>query len=98
VPRNSCELAVEATEMAVLSIGTAACALVMGLVAAWYWYRSTQVVPAIGSSPESTPVSAEVLRAMREMARLNKLAAIWAAGAVVLDGLSSVVAVLARST
>jgi hypothetical protein len=84
--------------MTVASIIFALAALAFGLVAAWYWYESSQVElrPTWDTEPGDALLSqmgwmAGAMTAMTESARLNKLAALWTAGSVVLGAASIIV-------
>ncbi|CAE6820884.1 hypothetical protein R69658_05843 [Paraburkholderia aspalathi] len=88
-----------------MAIALAIGGLLSGLLAAWFWERSTRVrVEPLGGDPYAImPVEADLsnmwwwtaqFRANQEMARLNTLAARWTAAAVVLGTLSSVIGLL----
>ena len=73
-------------------------AFVVGLAAAWYWFRASQVKPmwfdAVSSEPEMLASAAagnvaSQFLAASEAARLNKLAAILTAIAVFLGTLGN---------
>jgi hypothetical protein len=91
--------------MKCISIGLAVCSLVFGLVAAFYWYRSSTVKPDPGWTRENPePVVPEIrqmvwnsaiLTAVTVSADLNKLAAIWTALSVALAGAASIFGSLA---
>ncbi|WP_247570115.1 hypothetical protein ACQZ3V_01950 [Ralstonia pseudosolanacearum] len=79
--------------------------LVFGLIAAWYWFRSTRVPidPLNGNPNAIMPVEPAVerlawlaaqFRANQEVGRLNTIAASLTAVAVVLSTASSVVGML----
>lgn len=85
-----------------LAIALAIGALTSGLLAAWFWERTTRVSvdPLDGDPHAIMPVLPELtnlwwwaaqFRADQEMGRLNTLAARWTALAVVLSGLSSLI-------
>ena len=70
-----------------------------GLIAAYYWYKSStiDVIPAWRTEPADTLQSeigwnAATMNAITESARLNKRASLWTAGSVVLTAASSFVA------
>jgi hypothetical protein len=86
----------------VLSISLALLSSAAGLVAAWFWYRSSQVpaVPpwaAVGGIEPGDPDLARsgwiaaLLESTQEAGRLNKVAALWTAASVAL-GVAAVVA------
>ncbi|MDG0024933.1 hypothetical protein [Trinickia sp. Y13] len=85
-----------------LAIALALGALTAGLLAAWFWERTTRVrVDLFASDPYAMPAAGTDIadpmwwtaqfRAEREIGRLNTLAARWTAAAVLLGTLSSVV-------
>lgn len=85
-----------------IAIALAIGGLIFGLLAAWFWERTTRVrFDPLGSDPYATVLPADVppnelwwtaqFRAEQEIARLNTLAARWTAAAVVLGTSSSVV-------
>ena len=76
--------------------------LVTGLVAARYWYLSSQVpvVPAWAAHGGIEPGNNEhsqsgwivaLMESARESGRLNKIASLWTAAAVVLGAATSIV-------
>jgi len=79
-------------------------AFVTGLIAARYWYRSTQVVidpgwslPGMGGyiepvDPELRQLDMNVAtdKAFQSASELNKIASYWTAASVALSGVSSV--------
>ena len=75
----------------------------VGMVAAWYWYRSSKVPypgKLHGVAPIGGPVTINtnpLLAAVQEGARLNKLAARWSAVAAFLVALSAMSEVFGRS-
>jgi phosphosulfolactate phosphohydrolase-like enzyme len=81
-----------------ISIVFAGCALVTGLVAAFYWRRSSEVVidpgwssePVIDDWKHAGWISA-ILVSSSEVASLNKIAARWSAAAAFFAGVSSFV-------
>lgn len=88
-----------------VALGLAAGSLIFGLIAAWYWLRSTRVPidPLDGNPNAIMPVVPELdrltwlaaqLRANREVGRLNAIAASLTAIAVVLSTASSVIGML----
>jgi hypothetical protein len=94
-----------------ISIALASLALLAGLIAAWYWYRSSQVdidpgwYPANPTGP-SEPVDPEQrqmdwtaakLKAFKEVAAWNKKAALWTAGSVGLSAASAIVGAFASN-
>lgn len=76
-------------------------ALVTGLLAAFYWYKSSNIEVDPGWTPTNPePVIQEhrdaawrtaTLRAMTESAKLNKKASLWTALSVALSGASAVI-------
>jgi hypothetical protein len=89
--------------MKVGGIVTAVAALIAGLIAAWYWYRSSkvQIEPMWPQGPMGLVEPGEVeasqggwiggtLLAFSASADLNSKAALWTAGSVVLAAISSV--------
>jgi hypothetical protein len=86
--------------MKCVSIGLAVGALATGLIAAWFWYRSSIVQPDPGwsvANPE--PVIPElrqmawntaILAANTKSSDLNKTAALWTALSVALSGAASI--------
>lgn len=85
-----------------IAIALASGGLISGLLAAWFWERTTRVpVDPLNGDPNAImPVLpaleqqawwAAQFRADQEIGRLNALAARWTAAAVVLGTLSSVV-------
>ncbi len=83
-----------------IAIALAIGGLISGLLAAWFWERTTRVpVDPLNGDPNAImpvlPVLAQQawwaaqFRADQEMGRLNTLAARWTAAAVVLSGVSS---------
>jgi hypothetical protein len=69
-----------------------------GMVAAWYWLRSTRVqatppwaqfggIERPGGDPEGWIVG--LLQAAKESAALNKVAAIWTAASVIFNSLAA---------
>ena len=85
-----------------IAIALAIGGLISGLVAAWFWERTTRVsVDPLNGDPHAImPVLPAIeqlawwaaqFRADQEIGRLNTLAARWTAAAVVLGALSSVV-------
>lgn len=88
-----------------VALGLAAGSLVFGLIAAWYWLRSTRVPidPLDGDPDAIMPVVSELeqltwlaaqFRANQEISRLNAIAASLTAVAVVLSTASSVIGML----
>lgn len=88
-----------------VALWLAVAGLVFGLVAAWYWFRSTRVPidPLNGNPNAIMPVEPAVerlawlaaqFRANQEVGRLNTIAASLTAVAVVLSTASSVVGML----
>lgn len=86
----------------IIAIALAIAGLTSGLLAAWFWARTTRVPvdPLDGDPHAIMPVLPELeqlawraaqFRADQEIGRLNTLAARWTAAAVVLGALSSVV-------
>jgi hypothetical protein len=82
--------------MRALAIIFAVAALGCGLTAAHYWYRSSIVETRLDSDFE--PVVEELhnrvwfsaaMKAASETARLNRIAALWTAAAVILGAASS---------
>jgi len=90
------------SEMKITSMALAICALFAGLLAAWYWYKSSVVklVPKTdgrfggGMATAPAPWVAGAIDAFAEAARLNKNASLWTAATVVLAALSSVAGTL----
>jgi hypothetical protein len=83
--------------MRALAIIFAVAALACGLTAAHYWYRSSIVEIRLDSGFE--PVVEELhnrvwfsaaMKAASESARLNRIAALWTAAAVILGTASSI--------
>ena len=85
-----------------VAIALALGGLTCGLLAAWFWERTTQVpVDPLNGDPSAIMPVLPVLeqqawwaaqfRADQEMGRLNTLAARWTAAAVVLSGVSSLI-------
>ena len=80
-------------------------ALVTGLVAAWRWYQSSQVplapgwtLPGQGGGIEPLDEACKaigwsmaILQSQAEAAALNRKAALWTAGSVLLGGLSAAI-------
>lgn len=67
-----------------------------GLIAAWFWYRASRVVAVpvrLGwvepGSPEATQWIGGLLAASNEVARLNKIAALWTAASVMIGVVSN---------
>ena len=82
------------------SVGLAIVGLAVGLVAAGYWYKSSQIEPEPGLEPAELEQAnaawiGAVLDAFRKSAELNKKASKWTAFAVILSGLSAVLGTLA---
>lgn len=88
-----------------IALGFAMGGLVFGLVAAWYWYRSTRVaIDPLNDDPDAImPVVPELeqlawlaaqFRANQEVGRLNTIAATLTAVAVVFSTASSVIGML----
>ena len=88
-----------------LAVALALGGLASGLLAAWFWEKSTRVpVDPLNGDPHAImPVEFDLsqmswwaaqFRANQQTGRLNVLAARWTAAAVVLGTLSSVVGVL----
>jgi hypothetical protein len=84
----------------IFSIFLAIIALVSGLIAAWYWYKSSKVPIDPGWSGPTEPVVPEqqqmdwtvaILKATREVADLNKTAALWTALSVAFAAASTIV-------
>jgi hypothetical protein len=81
------------------SILFASCALVTGLIAAVYWYRTStvKIEPSfhkrltISLDDQSLPWIAGIMNATSDAARLNKTAALWTCASVVFAGLSSII-------
>ena len=72
----------------------------LGLVAAVYWFRASAITP---TNTIETPTglagqswTAGILKAMKESARLNKLASIWTAGAVIAAAIASALGALSN--
>ena len=84
--------------MKCVSLFFAIFALISGLIAAWYWYRSSIVhiepswsmEPVIDDLKHSGWITA-IMKSASDAAYLNKRAAQWTALSVVLGGASSVV-------
>jgi hypothetical protein len=85
-----------------LTIALAIGGLTCGLLAAWFWARTTRVrVDLFAGDPYTMPAAGTDIadplwwtpqsRAEREIRRLNTLAAWWSAAAVVCGTLSAVV-------
>lgn len=91
--------------MKVVSIVLALLALAAGLLAAWYWRKSSKVlfVPAYPTetglaSPSFNQAEAwipAVINTFQKAGRLNMIAAQWTAAAVALGAAASVVGALA---
>jgi hypothetical protein len=91
--------------MKCVSISLAVCALVSGLVAAFYWYQSSIVKADPGWTRDNQePVVQElkqmawnsaILAASTTSADLNKTAALWTALSVALGGVANIVGSLA---
>lgn len=88
-----------------VALGLAAGSLVFGLIAAWYWLKSTWVPidPLDGDPNAIMPVVPELdqltwlvaqFRANHEVGRLNAIAASLTAVAIVLSTASSVIGML----
>ena len=85
----------------IASISLAVLALIAGLIAAHFWYRSTRVQDPAYPAFEPVETAGKVLAlqghaaqtdiAASEIARLNKNAAIWTTVAAILAALSSIV-------
>ena len=83
------------------SIALAVCAVVTGLIAAYYWYQSSKVQIDPGWTAEHPEPVVVELRQMdlnvaiykwaETAASLNKAAALWTALSVALAGASSIV-------
>ncbi|WP_454649890.1 hypothetical protein [Bradyrhizobium liaoningense] len=86
-----------------VSVGTALLGLGAGGLAAWYWYRASNVstapIWACGANPFE-PVDRELahmgeiaglVEGANESARLNKIAAQWTGVSIFLSALSTVV-------
>jgi hypothetical protein len=78
-----------------LSVLLACLGAVTGIVAAYYWYRSSQVsINPVWLTESGDPHASQsgwlaaTMGAFSESARLNKIAASWTAAAVVLNMLS----------
>jgi hypothetical protein len=74
--------------------------LVTGILAAWYWYRASQVTLKLPDTPQGEDIDLEILKAMAiwivkirtEIAwgnRLNKIAALWTAASVLLSAIGA---------
>ena len=86
----------------IIAIALASGGLISGLLAAWFWERTTRVPvdPLHGDPNAIMPVLpvleqqawwAAQFRADHEIGRLSTLAARWTAAAVVLSGVSSLI-------
>ena len=80
----------------VISIALALAALASGLLAAWYWYRSTKEVPvdtlrALYGGPEQSAMDgvSGLFETGLRAAKWNQKAAIWTAVTAVLSALSA---------
>jgi hypothetical protein len=79
-------------------------ALLTGLLAAWYWYKSSAVKVAPkadgrfggGMATAPAPWLAGAMDAFTEAARLNKNASLWTAASVVLAQLSSIAVLISN--
>jgi len=88
--------------MKAASVTLAICALFTGLLAAWYWYKSSvvKVVPKTdrrfggGMATAPAPWVAGAMDAFAEAARLNKNASLWTAASVLLGAFSNVAGTL----
>ena len=89
--------------MAVLNIGLAIAAFLVGLLAAWFWWKASTVDtgPAFPEAVKQNPGDANLVQSMslwglldavNESSRLNKRAALLTALAVVLSTASTLVA------
>jgi hypothetical protein len=92
--------------MKYVSIGIAVLSLGAGLIAAWYWYKASRVhiLPFwrtdtgvmepldVGQSNAAWIVAQ--LQTTQTSGRLNGIAALWTAAAVILGGISSIVSSL----
>lgn len=72
-------------------------ALITGLIAAYYWHRSTTVTPNPGGSVHSGEAEIQdaawttaILEANSAAGQFNKIAALWTALTVVLGAASSI--------
>lgn len=79
------------------SLIAAGFSLCFGLASAWYWLQSSRVMEAPGYPESVDPMMAQMdwivalLRAGEKSARLNKIASVLTALAVVLGAISSFV-------
>lgn len=91
--------------MVIISIGLAIAAFLVGLLAAWFWWKASTVNtgPAFPEAVKQNPGDANfvqsmslwgLLNAVNESSRLNKWAALLTALAVVLSTASTLVAAL----
>jgi hypothetical protein len=90
--------------MKTISIVLATVALVTGLIAAQYWYRSSKVAIDPGWSGPTEPVLPElqqmgwtvaILKAARDVGDLNKTASLWTATSVAFGAASAIIGALA---
>ena len=71
--------------------------LICGLIAAYYWYRSSKVdidtplgIESVEQLTSQMGWIAKTRLDLHEAGRLNKIAALWTAASVVCGGLSSI--------
>src|SRR5262249_52732945 len=84
---------------AIIVVTASDAALVTGLIAAWYWHRSTKV-PLKTTQPDAKSfemagfgLAAGAYQAYQAVAALNKKAALWTAASVVLSAISALIGV-----
>jgi hypothetical protein len=90
-----------------VSFGFGLIAAVTGLVAAFYWYRSSgiEITPAWAASPPiaepaepdaaNTQLTSATIQAFKSSADLNRKAAMWTAVSVLAAALSTLLSILA---
>ena len=86
-----------------VSVTLAIQALITGLTAAYYWYKSTTVEPDPGPAGLSGQAeiqqsgwTAAIMRADTEVARFNKIASLWTALSVAVGAASSIFGAFSR--
>jgi hypothetical protein len=84
--------------MKYVAIGLGLAALATGVLGAWYWHRSSRIVPVgtleklyVGPGGEAMQAFSSLFAVSLEGAKLNKVAALWTAATAFLGAASNVV-------
>jgi hypothetical protein len=87
--------------MKCVDVALAIASLIIGLVAAWYWYKASIIKTEPGEAVNSGAISVQdrawivaLMDASNKAARLNKIASILTALSVVIGAASSVLGAL----